>query len=137
MNQARPIFNQLNIVSGNLAASIAFYRRLGIEIPDESVWKTQTGIHHVSANNTTRADVLDLDLDSTAFAQVWNSGWSGRGDLRGRVVVGFQVPSRDAVDDIYADLTGAGHPGLQTPCDAFWVLVTLLWKTRTELPSAS
>ena len=28
--------------------------------------------------------------------------------------------SRNAVDDRYADLVGAGYPGLQPPYDAFW-----------------
>jgi uncharacterized glyoxalase superfamily protein PhnB len=36
------------------------------------------------------------------------------------VVVGFRLPSREAVDALYADLTDAGHAGLQPPCDAFW-----------------
>ena len=63
---------------------------------------------------------IGLDLDSTAFAGLWNAGWKGREDLRGRVVVGFSVASRDAVDEVYADLTGAGHTGLQAPYDAFW-----------------
>jgi len=37
MEQARPRLHQLNIVSGNLNASIEFYRRLGVEIPDYSI----------------------------------------------------------------------------------------------------
>jgi catechol 2,3-dioxygenase-like lactoylglutathione lyase family enzyme len=115
-NRAR--LNQVNIVSSDLAASISFYRRLGVVIPDEAVWQTQTGIHHVSARHAD-AD-LDFDLDSVTFAGIWNSAWSGRQDLSGRVVVGFQLPSRDAVDNVYNDLTGAGHVGLQRPYDAFW-----------------
>jgi catechol 2,3-dioxygenase-like lactoylglutathione lyase family enzyme len=110
----------LNIVSGDAAASIAFYRRLGIDIPDEAVWRTPTGIHHVSAMGAAGDGAFELDLDSTAFARIWNAGWRGRGDLRGRVVVGFEVSSREAVDALYRDLTGAGYAGLQAPYDAFW-----------------
>lgn len=51
---------------------------------------------------------------------MWNRGWQGSEDLRGRVVVGFGVPSRAAVDAIYAQMTGAGHRGLQAPYDPFW-----------------
>jgi uncharacterized glyoxalase superfamily protein PhnB len=112
--------NQLNIVSSDPAAAIAFYRRLGVEIPDGSVWCTATGIHHASARADASAAPIELEIDSTAFAQLWNSGWAGRFDLRGRVVVGFRLPSREAVDALYADLIGAGHAGLQPPCDAFW-----------------
>jgi uncharacterized glyoxalase superfamily protein PhnB len=35
-------------------------------------------------------------------------------------VLGFRVSSRDTVDRIYADLTGAGYTSQQPPCDAFW-----------------
>ena len=120
MPKARPIFNQLNIVSGNVAASIEFYRRLGVEIPQASVWRTQTGVHHASTKDAANENALDLEFDSIAFARIWNAGWSGRDDLRGRMVIGFQVPSRDNVDALYADLTGAGYAGLQAPYDAFW-----------------
>jgi uncharacterized glyoxalase superfamily protein PhnB len=119
MSSARPKFNQLNIVSANLEASLEFYRCLGVEIADDSVWRTQTGIHHASAK-TTDEKAPDLDLDSIVFAQKWNTGWSGRGDLRGRVVVGFHVPSRRGVDELYLKLTEAGYAGLQAPNDAFW-----------------
>src|ERR1700741_4262077 len=53
-------------------------------------------------------------------ARLWNPAWSGRGDLNGRVVLGFHVASRGAVDGTYADLTGAGYKGLEAPHDAFW-----------------
>jgi catechol 2,3-dioxygenase-like lactoylglutathione lyase family enzyme len=120
MSSTPPRLSQLNIVSGDAAASVAFYRRLGVDIPDDAVWRTPTGIHHVSARDPAGDGAFELDLDSTAFAQLWNAGWRGRGDLRGRVVVGFEVGSRAAVDALYRDLTAAGHKGLQAPCDAFW-----------------
>ena len=116
MDRMRPTLNQLNIVSSNPEASIAFYRRLGLDIPDRQVWRTATGVHHVSAEDAG----IDFDLDSTAFAQLWNSGWSGRKDLAGRVVVGLSVASRAEVDRLYGEMTAAGHAGLQPPLDAFW-----------------
>ncbi len=119
MDRTRPILNQLNIVSGNMEASIAFYRRLGVDIPDQNVWRTPTGAHHANANGP-GAEGMDLDLDSATFAAVWNGGWRGRSDLAGRVVVGFRVASRAAVDDLYKEMTAAGHRGLQEPYDAFW-----------------
>jgi uncharacterized glyoxalase superfamily protein PhnB len=119
MNDATPRLDQINIVSGDVEASIAFYRRLGVDIPEERVWRTPSGIHHVSAAEGGSA-AIHLDLDSAGFARLWNRGWQGRQDLRGRIVVGFKLPSRDAVDATYADLTGAGYKGLQPPYDAFW-----------------
>ncbi|HYX63602.1 MAG TPA: VOC family protein, partial [Burkholderiales bacterium] len=44
----------------------------------------------------------------------------GRDAIRGKVVVGFRLGSREAVDATYADLTAAGYEALQAPYDAFW-----------------
>ncbi|MGH7709456.1 MAG: VOC family protein [Vulcanimicrobiaceae bacterium] len=119
--RSRPHLNQLNVVSGNLTASIAFYRRLGVDIPDDTVWSTPTGIHHVSASDSAMdRNPVDLELDSIPFAAHWNSGWRGRQDLAGRVVIGFHVSSRDDVDELYTELTNEGYVGLQAPYDAFW-----------------
>jgi len=120
MDRTRPTLNQLNIVSSNPAASIDFYRRLGLDIPDERVWRTATGAHHASAGDAATSDGIDLDIDSTTFAQVWNTGWRGCANLAGRVVVGFGVASREDVDRLYREMTAAGHRGLQAPYDAFW-----------------
>ena len=116
----RVMLDQVNIVTGDPEASVAFYRRLGLDISEPQIWRTATGIHHVSAAGRSGEQTIRLDLDSMAFAQRWNTGWAGRTDLRGRVVVGFSVASRAAVDDIYGDMTGAGYRGLQPPWDTFW-----------------
>ena len=105
-----PVIDQLNIVVTDMAASVAFYRRLGITIPEgDRPWSA----HHV---NAVMPAGLDVDLDSVEFAREWDSGWPG---LAG-VVVGFRVASRDDVDRLYAEVTGAGHRGQQPPYDAFW-----------------
>lgn len=116
MDRAKPILDQLNIISSDLEASAAFYRRLGADIPEQAIWRTATGAHHANG----RSGKVDLELDSVAFAQIWNAGWRGRDDLKGRVVIGFRLESREAVDETYSDLTGAGYAGLQAPYDAFW-----------------
>jgi uncharacterized glyoxalase superfamily protein PhnB len=60
-----------------------------------------------------------LEFDSIAFAERWNAGWRGQPGAT-RNVIGFALPSRQAVDDVYADLTGAGYAAQQPPYDAFW-----------------
>jgi catechol 2,3-dioxygenase-like lactoylglutathione lyase family enzyme len=118
MPAPRPLFNQINIVGSNLDASLAFYRRLGVDIPEERVWRTATGPHHAAAADSPSGTTLDID--SAKFASTWNGGWKGRSDLAGRVVVGFDVVSREEVDRLYARMTTAGYRGLQPPYDAFW-----------------
>ena len=60
-----------------------------------------------------------LELDSVEFARRWDPGWHGHHGP-GRNVIGFSVSSRQAVDDLYAELTGAGYAGQHAPQDAFW-----------------
>jgi catechol 2,3-dioxygenase-like lactoylglutathione lyase family enzyme len=107
----RPELDQLNFVVADMEAMVAFYRRLGVEIPNNGPpWDR----HHRSAN--VRAG-LDLDLDSETFGQVWNRG---QPDTGARIVVGFRFADRESVDRTYADLVAAGYPSQQEPYDAFW-----------------
>lgn len=118
--KAPPRFIQLNIVSGDTEASLRFYRKLGMEIPNSAIWKTQTGPHHISAQALSKGDSATMDIDSAVFAGYWNQAWKGRKDLAGRVVISFQVCARDHVDALYSEMTAAGYPGLQPPYDALW-----------------
>lgn len=115
-----PILNQINLVCSDLDASIAFYRTLGVKIPDDAVWRTATGAHHANASGQSADETIDFDLDSAAFAQRWNAAWRDRTDLKGRVVIGFGVVTRTDVDDMFRKMVSAGYRGLQEPIDAFW-----------------
>lgn len=111
MSDERPILDQVNLVSGDLPGSVEFYRLLGVEIPDTRPGWNE---HHRSADFG--ADrVVDLDIDSASFAVSWGAADFPRGPQ-----LSFRVETRDAVDALYAKLTGAGHRGLREPYDAFW-----------------
>jgi len=111
MTEIRPILDQINLVTRDMDASVAFYRRLGVDIPDGS---PEWDPHHRAAQ---LPDGLDLDLDSSVFAREWDAGW--RAGTTG-IVIGFKLASRGEVDRVYADLIGAGYRGQQEPWDAFW-----------------
>jgi len=107
LNSPNP--DQINLIVADMEASVAFYRRLGLDIPDtDPAWQG----HHRSAQG---AGGLDFDLDSDEFARHWNRGWAG-----GRAVIGFKVESRPRVDELHAELTDAGYRSQQDPYDAFW-----------------
>ena len=111
-NDAPPVLGQLNLVVADMATSVRFYRRLGLVIDDRGAW----GAHHVEA---VLPNGFKLELDSETFARRWDAGW--RGERRpGRNVIGFGLPSREAVDARYADLVAAGYASQQPPLDAFW-----------------
>jgi catechol 2,3-dioxygenase-like lactoylglutathione lyase family enzyme len=111
MADQRPVLDQINLVVRDMDASVAFYRRLGVDIPDRG----PRDAHHRPAN----VGGLDFDLDSVAFAHQWDEGWRGPAGGAG-CVIGFKVASREEVDRVYADLTGAGSRAQQPPYDAFW-----------------
>jgi catechol 2,3-dioxygenase-like lactoylglutathione lyase family enzyme len=111
MADERPVLDQVNFVVRDMEASAAFYARLGVQLDArDPAWAP----HHRNGRKTAGAQV---DLDSTAFAPAWDAGWpSGTTG----VVLGFRLPSREAVDALYAELVGAGHRSQQEPWDAFF-----------------
>jgi catechol 2,3-dioxygenase-like lactoylglutathione lyase family enzyme len=107
----KPVLNQVNMVVTDMSATVAFYRRLGLTIPEtDPDWAS----HHRTAE---MPGDIDLDFDSAEFARVWDKGWAS-GPRMG--VLGFSVSSREAVNDIYRDLTEGGYTGEQQPYDTFW-----------------
>ncbi len=106
--------DQLNLVVGDLAASRAFYARLGLDFTEEP--ETTWAPHHASARAGDATAGVDLDLDSTSFAQVWDRGWPGGPG----VVLGFKVETRREVDDLVGELRTEGVAVQQDPYDAFW-----------------
>lgn len=116
MTDARPVLDQLNLVVRDMEATLAFYRRLGLDIPDRAVWRTASGGHHAEA---TMPSGFRLEFDSIAMAKAYNAGWCEPAG-GSRCVISFSLPTREAVDERYADLTAAGYAGRQAPYDAFW-----------------
>jgi len=104
-----PVPDQFSLVVTDMDATVAFYRKLGLAIPDtDPRWQH----HHRTAD---LPGGIDLDLHSSEFARHWNHGWRG-----GTGVLGFKVESRERVDEIYAALVAAGYRGQQPPYDALW-----------------
>ncbi len=115
----KPTLSQVNLVCSDVDASAAFYRRLGIDIPENGVWRTPSGTHMAKAAGGP-ATATHIQFDASSFAERWNPAWKGRIDLAGRVVLGFHVPKRADVDTIFNDMTTVGYRGLLEPHDAFW-----------------
>ena len=110
----RPVLGQLNLVVRDVEASAAFYGRLGYEFPPLPEAWAAWAAHH---RNAEPGDGVDLDLDSPWSARNWNSGWpAGATGL----VLGFRLPTREAVDRLHDELVAAGHRSLQEPYDAFF-----------------
>jgi catechol 2,3-dioxygenase-like lactoylglutathione lyase family enzyme len=104
-----PVFSQLNLVVSDMDAATAFWRRLGLSP------KVSADGAHATAD---LPGGLHIEWDTAEFAAQWDSG--SRGPSGGSTVFGFEVATRQAVDDLYAELTAAGYRGRQVPYDAFW-----------------
>jgi uncharacterized glyoxalase superfamily protein PhnB len=112
MNESPPDLHMLNLVVGDMAASLEFYGRLGVAVPG--------GADAAGAHVQLRMPGgFSLELDTAESARLWHAAW--RADpASGAVVVGFALASRQAVDARYAELTSAGYTGRQPPFDAYW-----------------
>jgi len=105
----QPVLSQLNLTVRDMDAAVAFYRRLGLPVT------VHAGAYHAEA---TLPNGALIEWDTTEFIPQWDAGWSG--GTGGSTVLGFTLPTREAVDEVYTDLTGVGYQGHQQPYDAFW-----------------
>ncbi len=103
-----PELNAIGIVSSNLRASIAFYRLLGVDFPED-------GEGHVEA---TLPSGLRFMLDAEDVVKSFRPDWTReRGN---QLALAFECASPGEVDELYEQVTAAGFVGEKEPWDAFW-----------------
>lgn len=99
------------IFTRDLARSVAFYRLLGLEVPDSDVPHIAIGL---PGGNT-----LSLDVDETIAGM--HPGWTPpQADSDSRLALALGVATPAEVDALYARVTEAGHAGALAPYDAPW-----------------
>jgi uncharacterized glyoxalase superfamily protein PhnB len=118
MSDPVPQFQQLNLVVRDMDAVLAFYRTLGLPIRggETNDWPPGSGGRHAEV---VAGDRPTVEFDNEPGVKLWHAGWRESGE-GARTVIGFSLLSREAVDELYAKVTAAGHPGRQPPYDAFW-----------------
>jgi uncharacterized glyoxalase superfamily protein PhnB len=100
----------IGLVVADMASSLAFYRRLGVEVPAEADVQP-----HAEA---TLPGGLRLAWDTVATVRSFDPDWAPAAGTR--ISLAFDCGSPAGVDALYAELTEAGHPGHLKPWDAFW-----------------
>ncbi|UOE18787.1 VOC family protein [Thermobifida halotolerans] len=103
--------NYIGITTSDMARSLAFYRRLGLDIPAEA--DSQPHVEVVLGGG------MKLAWDTDEVVHAFDPDWRGDG-AAGRVGLAFACGSPDEVDAVYADLTRAGYTGLLKPWNAEW-----------------
>jgi uncharacterized glyoxalase superfamily protein PhnB len=104
-------FSAVGVVAADMAKTLAFYRRLGLDIPAD-------------ADSAPHAEVtlpggLRLLFDTEDTVRSFHPGWTPVAGA-GRIGMAFALPDPAAVDAKYAELVGAGYRSELEPFDAFW-----------------
>jgi len=93
----------------DMAATLDFYRRLGLTIEE---------ISPVFA----RADMANgssIEFGAAELTRSYDANWR-QPTGPSTNTINFELPSREAVDAMYKGLTKAGHHGHLAPCDPPW-----------------
>ena len=102
----------IELVVSDMAATLAFYRRLGLEVPSD-------------ADNGPHAEAelgggLRVAWDTEDTIRSFDPGWSPPTGGGHRMAIAFACDSPGEVDAAWAELTDAGYEGHLPPWDAFW-----------------
>ncbi len=106
-----PRIDMIGIVTSNLAASLTFYRRLGIDIAGG-----QDDEAHVEA---TLPGGLRIAWDPVSTIHSFDPSWTPPTGGH-RIGLAFACDDPADVDATYAAMSDAGHDGHLEPFDAFW-----------------
>ena len=106
-----PRFDAIGLIVSDMAASVAFYRRLGFEFPEGA---DQEG--HVEAQ---LPGGLRLLLDTEEVVRSFHASWQPPAG-GGRTSLALRCDSPAEVDSVYEELVNAGHHGELKPWDAVW-----------------
>ena len=100
----------IEIVVADMAASLAFYRQLGVDAPQQS------DAPHVEVE---LPGGLRIAFDTQDTIRSFDPEWSPPSGGHG-IALAFACADAAEVDATYAALIAAGHDGHLAPWDAFW-----------------
>jgi uncharacterized glyoxalase superfamily protein PhnB len=104
-----PQLNALGIVVSDMARTIAFYRAVGLDVPetpDEA---------HV---DTFLPNGVRFMLDTEETVRSFRPDWTR--ETGNQLGLALECASPSEVDEVYARVTSAGFHGEKEPWDAFW-----------------
>ena len=104
-----PQLDAFGIVVSDLSRSLPFYRKLGLNFPDDDA-----GHGHVEAQLPGGLRVM---LDTEETVRSFDPEWQRAGHAHGGA---FRCESPQEVDRLYAELLQTGGTKHMEPMDAFW-----------------
>ena len=106
----QPVLNAFGLVVADLAATLAFYRAVGLEIPADAEGP------HVEV---VLAGGVRLMFDTVDVVRSFDPDWQPPTG-GSRMGLAFECASPAQVDEVHARLTDAGHRSHLAPWDAPW-----------------
>ena len=101
----------IELVVADMPATLAFYRRLGLDIPAEADDQPHVDLELGGGLRI----AFDTQQTIKSFDPNWTAPVGGH-----RAALAFDCGSPAEVDAAWAELTGAGYSGHLPPWDAFW-----------------
>ncbi|KAB8163304.1 glyoxalase [Streptomyces sp. 3MP-14] len=106
-----PRINLIGLITDDLAASLAFYRRLGVTVPEDA--------DHLPHAETELPGGIRLAWDTLESVRTFAPDYQPNPEGT-RISLAFLCDSPAEVDALYRELVEAGHPGEKEPWDAHW-----------------
>jgi catechol 2,3-dioxygenase-like lactoylglutathione lyase family enzyme len=101
----------VELVVTDMAATLSFYRRLGLDIPADADGQPHVDVDLVCG--------MRLAFDTEDVIRSSDPGWTA--PVGGhRVALAFECANPEEVDAAWSELTDAGYHGHLRPWDAFW-----------------
>ncbi len=102
----------IELVVADMAATLTFYRRLGVPVPAAADEESHVGVDLGGG--------VQLAFDTQDTIRSFDPAWRAPTESSHRVALAFECEGPAGVDAAWADLTGAGYPGHLPPWDAAW-----------------
>lgn len=102
--------HSIDIVVADMARALAFYRALGLAIPEGSDAEEQVQI--ITPGGAT------LGFFTETLMRGSNPAWVQ--PVGQRITFACRCDTVAEVDQVYAAVEAAGYPGIQAPWDSFW-----------------
>jgi uncharacterized glyoxalase superfamily protein PhnB len=103
-----PELNAIGIVASDVARSIAFYRLLGVDVPEE-------GEGHIEATLPSGTRFM---LDEESVVKSFRPDWTR--ETGNQLALAFECSSPAEVDELWHRAKDAGFEADKEPWDAFW-----------------
>jgi catechol 2,3-dioxygenase-like lactoylglutathione lyase family enzyme len=104
-----PLLNAIGIAVSDMARSIAFYRAIGLDVPETP---DEGHIDSFLPNG------VRFMLDSEEVMRSFMPGWQRENG--NQLGIALECASPAEVDEVYARVIAAGFEGEMEPWDAFW-----------------